>query len=55
MSYLKIGKDTNSFVVYRVIEFKGKMTIKAYYYSNNFSDCINYCKRSKYELRGFIV
>lgn len=55
MSYLKIGKDKESYVVYRVIDFKGKLTIKAYYYSNNFSDCITYCKSSKYELKGFIL
>lgn len=55
MSYLKIGKESKNYVVYRVIEYKGKKTLKGYYFSNNLLDCITYCKSSKYQLKGFIL
>lgn len=55
MSYLKIGKYKKSYVVYKVIEYKGKIDLKGYYFSNNLFDCITFCKSSKYELKGFIL
>lgn len=54
-TYYKIGKINNKYVVIKTKIFMKREFNYNIYYSDEFKKCINFCKNSKYKMKGFCL